>query len=367
MIRYWCSQLVATLFWVAMVTAADAQTTSGSIITGVEGHYGFVFAHRPSVQPLQHSHLGAFVVTISKQTYGHKQWHSLYHYPEIGVKYGFYGLGNREQLGYGHAIYPYIDVPLGKSFRHPLHFQFGWGLGYITKPYTRLENYKNVAIGSHLNAVIAFNFHTEIKLTERDILAPAIGLTHFSNGSAAMPNLGINLTTVQLHYRHAFGKKTEMIQPEKISFEKHLRVAAFGAWGFKQVYPLAGKTWNAYSLSANVLKQYSEKSAAGLGVDVFYDPSISFRRKEELMATHGTMTDIRIGIAAAYEVIMSDFSVILQMGLYAKSDWKKDGIYYNRLGMRYVVTKNMFATISLKTHIARADYIEWGIGYYFKR
>ncbi|MBS1765326.1 MAG: acyloxyacyl hydrolase [Bacteroidetes bacterium] len=366
MIRYWCSQLAVIMFSLCVFAEANAQTVSGSISAGVEGHYGFVFAHRPSMQPLQHSHLGAVVFTLSHQTNGSKQWHSLYHYPEIGLKYGFYGLGNKEQLGYGHAVYPYIDIPLGKSFNHPLHFQFGWGLGYITKPYTRLENYKNVAIGSHLNAVIAFNFHTEIRLTERDIVAPAIGLTHFSNGSTAMPNLGINLTTVQLHYRHSFGTKKEVVTPSLSDFKKHLRIATFGSWAFKQVYPLAGKTWYAYSLSANVLKQYSAKSAVGLGADFIYDPSISFRMKKEKMAINSS-SDIRLGMAASYEVIVSDFSVILQMGLYAKSAWKQDGIYYNRLGMRYVFAKNIFATINLKTHLARADFIEWGIGYYFKR
>ncbi|MEZ5068655.1 MAG: hypothetical protein R2847_09245 [Bacteroidia bacterium] len=55
------------MFWGRMVTAVDAQTTSGSIITGVEGHYGFCICHRPSVQPKKDSHLGAFVVTVSSK------------------------------------------------------------------------------------------------------------------------------------------------------------------------------------------------------------------------------------------------------------------------------------------------------------
>jgi len=126
-----------------------------------------------------------------------------------------------------------------------------------------------VAIGSHLNAVIAFNFHSEFWLTKRDRIVPAIGLTHFSNGSAAMPNLGINLISAQLHYSHSFGESKKIISHEPVNFEKRNRFTIFSAWAFKQVYPLAGRTWYAWTLSPAFLRQYSPKSAAGISVDMF--------------------------------------------------------------------------------------------------
>jgi hypothetical protein len=337
--------------------------TAGHWSLGCEAHYGFIFAHRPSIQPLQRSHLGGAVITISRPANGRKRWHHDFHLPETGIKYGFFGLGNKEQLGYGHTIYPYIDIQLGKRSNHLIHFQFGWGLGYITRPYNRLNNYKNVAIGSHLNAVIAFNFHTEIKLSERDFLSPAIGLTHFSNGSAAMPNLGVNLTTIQLHYRHAFAVPFAIQSMSYPKFNPVNRISFFGSGSFKQVYPLAGKTWYAASLSGAYLRQYSSKSAAGAGWDVFYDPSIKYRLQEEENKNPSNVANIRLGLSGAYEIIFSDFSVVLQMGAYVKNDWKKDGTWYNRLGMRYSFRDHIFACINLKTHIARADFIEWGLGY----
>ncbi len=359
---------LSTLFLFLLTVAAHGQqATHGAWMLGAEGHYGFVMAHRPSVQPLQHSHLGGMMITLSQQADGKRSWHQHFHFPETGIKYGFFGLGNKEQLGYGHTVYPYIDIPLGKSEKPFLHFQFGWGLGYITKPFNRNDNYQNVAIGSHLNAVIAFNFHSEFWLTKRDRIVPAIGLTHFSNGSAAMPNLGINLITAQLHYSRSFGESKEIIRQETENFEKRNRFTIFGAWAFKQVYPLAGGTWYAWTLSPAFLRQYSPKSAAGISVDLFYDPTINYRLAYEDMKTHGTISNFRGGVAGAYEIIFSDFSVILQMGVYAKNAWKKDGLFYNRLGMRYRFYDGLFACINLKTHIARADFIEWGIGYNFNK
>jgi len=109
---------------------------------------------------------------------------------------------------------------------------------------------------------------------------------------------------------------------------------------------------------------------------MFYDPTINYRLEYEDMKTQGSISNFRGGVAGAYEIIfsdfsvvlqmVSDFSVVLQMGVYAKNAWKKDGLFYNRLGMRYCFYDGLFACINLKTHIARADFIEWGIGYKFK-
>lgn len=42
---------------------------------------------------------------------------------------------------------------------------------------------------------------------------------------------------------------------------------------------------------------------------------------------------------------------------------KEDGWNYIRLGMRCRVWDNLFVSASLKTHLSKAEMIEWGIGY----
>jgi hypothetical protein len=339
--------------------------TSGIGNIGAEGHYGFVIAHRPSVRALQQHHLGGFMLTISKTADGRKIWQHLYHLPEIGIKYGFFGLGNKEQLGYAHALLPYIDVPLG-NIASPVHLQIGWGAGYITKPYSQFDNYKNVAIGSKLNVVFAANFNTSFSISNVDKLKAAIGITHFSNGSAATPNLGINIATIQMQYLHAFGKKREIQSFHKPAFKRHCRASVFASGSFRQIYPSVGKTYWAATLSGNLLSQYSLKSAAGIGLDYFYDDSNNEKLRRLGIEPKPISSASRIGIAGTYEVIMSDFSILLQMGGYVKSQLKKDGFIYHRIGMRYMVSQHIYACINLKTHFAKADFLEWGIGYRFK-
>ena len=62
---------------------------------------------------------------------------------------------------------------------------------------------------------------------------------------------------------------------------------------------------------------------------------------------------------------MGKFSLKLQQGFYVYTQIKDDGILYNRIGMQYNVGKKYFACINLKSHFAKADYMEWGGGIRF--
>ena len=67
-----------------------------------------------------------------------------------------------------------------------------------------------------------------------------------------------------------------------------------------------------------------------------------------------------------YELAMGRLSFDLNYGFYVSGLDKSDGSVYHKLSVRYDVTKNIFANITLKTHWGKADYIGWGIGYKVK-
>jgi hypothetical protein len=57
---------------------------------------------------------------------------------------------------------------------------------------------------------------------------------------------------------------------------------------------------------------------------------------------------------------------VLGMGAYVKDRYQPDGPLYHRIGMRYQFSNGITANLVLKSHWAKADYVEWGIGYTFK-
>jgi hypothetical protein len=51
--------------------------------------------------------------------------------------------------------------------------------------------------------------------------------------------------------------------------------------------------------------------------------------------------------------------------IYAYDIEKEDGWFYTRASMKYMLTHHIYASLGLKTHLQKAEFIEWGMGYRF--
>jgi hypothetical protein len=56
----------------------------------------------------------------------------------------------------------------------------------------------------------------------------------------------------------------------------------------------------------------------------------------------------------------------INLGTYLHAKYTEDGKIYQRIALRYIISKNIFTNISLKTSKGVADFVEWGIGYQFR-
>jgi Lipid A 3-O-deacylase (PagL) len=342
---------------------AQTDSTAGSFFIEAKAHYGFLIAHRPSIIALQQKHLKAVDVTAGVYTFGKEAWHRHFNFPVLGVKYGYYESGS-SIIGNSHALIPFFETAFNRKNNASFRLQFGWGIGYVEKRFEQYDNYKNTAIGSHFNAAINLNLNWHKRINEKNIIIAGIGVTHFSNGSVATPNLGINLGTAQLSYRFAGGDKKAFINEGDNERNKKWIKSVTAVAGTKQNYPAVGNNFYVAQLSFNMQKQNTVCTAYGFGCDLPHDASIADRlenRGEEV----DFVTGLRPGVTISYGLLMGNFSLKLQQGFYVYSQIKDDGILYHRLGMSYLIGKNYFACINLKSHFAKADYLEWGGGVRF--
>jgi hypothetical protein len=74
---------------------------------------------------------------------------------------------------------------------------------------------------------------------------------------------------------------------------------------------------------------------------------------------------LQIGLYTGYLFPLDQFHFVLGMGVYLKDKYQPEDFLYHRVGMRYYFTNGMHAQVQLKSHWARADYVEWGLGYTF--
>jgi hypothetical protein len=281
----------------------------------------------------------------------------------MGLSLTAWNLGNREQLGTAVSLIPYLDFPLVKGKRSAFHLKCGWGIGFIEKPFDADENYKNLAIGSHINCALVVQPSFKTHITDKLNFGCGISLSHFSNGSFATPNLGLNLACVTGGLSYSFGKNREVVNEPLPPFTKSSRFAFFVAAAMKQVYPADGKNYFACTVSGEKMWQVSRKSALGFGTDIFYDASITQKLEERNMKLNNSMESLRFGIHGGYEMTIEDLSVIFNFGGYLYSKLSNDGSLYQRVGLRYRFNEHLFGLLQLKAHWGKADFFEWGLGF----
>lgn len=343
---------------------------SNIMVEGKVG-YGFLIPHRLEME-IFNSHFPSFEFSISKKTYGANRWEFMYGYPIVGVSYWYSNLGTSPYLGDAHAVFPYINFPITPNKPTRLYFRTGVGIGYLTKCFDRLENYKNTAIGSHFNAAVSLSFELRIKIMSRLYLSSNISLTHFSNGSMKTPNYGINIPSIYAGAVYSLSKENpstrKKLLPELYPYEfdgkKFFQIQIGTGIGYKNMEAEIGGKYFVYSLYTNIMKQISFKSRLGVGFDVSYDGT----DKKMIESGSGVEMEswfpvVKTGGTLAWEMMISRVSLVFNIGGYFSGAYKSEGGIYEKLAIWYYFNENIFASITLKAHYARADYITLGVGY----
>ncbi len=328
-------------------------------------HYGFIAPHKPLVNEVIKGHTQIIELSFYKNTTGKRQWEQYFNNPKIGISAFLINTGNNESLGKAYGVIPFVEMPLNQ-WKIKWNLKFGFGVGYIEKPFNRVDNYKNLTIGSHLNALIFINSLWSLPINKRFNTSLGLSLTHFSNGSLKRPNLGINLLSVNYGIDYNFGTSKTIVPFNGINKEKIWNSYVSASVGVKEIPPIGGKKYFVSSFTYQWIKTTSNKSGFGGGTDVFYNTSLDPLIKRVQNEDKGTVGNFRLGIHGSYQLALGKLTLQLQVGGYAYTAYKDNGNIYSKLNSRYFVTDKLFLNLSLKTHYAVADFIEYGIGFKLK-
>ncbi len=349
-----------------LLFSQEVATPSIDPLIDVHGYYGFVVAHHKSMQHLTNSHFTGVEVCFALQSTGKHLWEQLYKYPQKGMGVFYSPLGGSKMLGNVVAVYPYLNFNLTHGRRINLYFRFACGLGYLTKRFDAATNYKNIAIGSHVNAFLQIRYEMRWLVSKRLSLMAGIEMSHLSNGAFKTPNLGINIPTVNVGLSYKLHKEpVVLIKKEVPVYDRKWQYTVMGHFGASELYPANGKKYMAYILTGYFMKPLGIKRNIGAAVDVFYDNAISevMRRNDEMV--HNKFETIKAGVSFVYEMNFSHLSFIAQIGSYLIAKDKSDGYIFDRVAFNYTFSKHYVVQLGLKTHLTTADMVEVGFGYRF--
>jgi hypothetical protein len=356
----------------AMHSQLEAATTDSlklinNLRLGADLHYGTILPHSKAIEYSLESNIERFELTLATNSYGRSDWDRAYRFPRLGAGYLYTSLGNDKVFGHAHAFFLSMDIPFFKIEKKlSTNYQISFGLAYLSRVFDINENPLNMAISSGLNVYGCFNLNSKYRLDNRSELRAGFGFSHFSNGKLATPNLGINSFTLSAGYSYnltnsRYERKLNLNGPKLMKHQAEVILSG----GTKTDDQVTGIYYLVSSFVADYKYVPTLKYAVGLGADLFYDQSLGPNKIAEEGGASSTTDLFQTGLHAGFYTRYSHLSVMLQIGSYVFANYYKYARVYSRIGIRYEVFSGILLNLSLKSHYAIADYIEWGIGYRF--
>ena len=198
-------QSVAFLFWISTGIQVQAQQTAWTLGTSI----GFALPHRSEMLALVTGHSRGW--TLRHGNWSKSGWRKDWSQQGSvwqGVQLDWLNGGSNE-LGKMASIQWLVALPV----RPRWHVELGSGLGWSTAPYDPIKRPLSIAIGTRLNAGIHLGTAVQIVNRGRGWIDASAGLTHFSNGALALPNLGLN----NVHLRVCAGWNAKNAFPNRTS------------------------------------------------------------------------------------------------------------------------------------------------------
>jgi len=379
----------------------QAQTKNNFAIRA-EYMYGNILKHTTHLQNLVKEPTKGTELSIEWQTMGEQNWHQYIGYPRIGLGLVSLNLGNPDKLGKLYAVYPYLNFRLFHIQGFVMNLKGGAGASFLTKTFNNTAsnlndlNTGNAAIGSILNVYFAGGVNFIVPIDKGFAFVSDFQWNHASNGSFYQPNSGINMVNASAgisytpFYKHAYRpiRKHLRDMPQKLSFEF---VASGGA---RELYYKDDIQYPTGSFVMAVYRPLGNAIRLGVGVEGFYDGVYNGNTKFQrtYLTEDKWENKIRVGVSLRPELMFGRFTAGLHCGAYVHNPLKnlepyadakiatlikpifykydiekEDGWFYTRASLQYSATDNLFISLGLKTHLQKAEFIEWGLGYKFQQ
>ncbi|HEU4496667.1 MAG TPA: acyloxyacyl hydrolase [Flavobacterium sp.] len=331
--------------------------------------YGSILPHNNTVRHLITEHPDGILVSLNKKTFGEKEWQAAYNFPDYGVSFHYQNTKN-ETLGdlyglYGHYNFYFLN--------RNIMLRVAQGVACTTNPYDKEANFRNLAYGTrYMPSTYLMLGYKKENLFKNIGLQAGIAFFHHSNANLRSPNTSTNTLAANLGAVYSFRNKGEAKREARIldtaNYRKQpLKFTVCFRTGFNESDIIGSGQFPFYTLSANVGRRLSRKSGIQLGADFFMMKYLEEYIKFKSVAYPGEHvspdTDYkRIGIFAGHELYINKFSVEAQAGYYIYSPFDFLGPFYQRIGLKYYFSNKIFSSASLKTHAAKAEALEFGLG-----
>ncbi len=348
------------------LSAFSQQGDKNDFYLRADYNFGYIMQHRNSMGHLVNGFIKGFEINYIKPATGSQLWHYENNFPETGVGLVYFDLDNPKQLGNLYALFGFYEIPLNKEAKpFRLHMRLSPGIAYTPVHFDPITNHKNNVMSSPFSAYVNFKWYFRWNITQNFRWEGGLNFSHASNGRAVVPNLGINMMTLNSGFTYKFlvKEKTPFTRIDSSARKNtNNELLLWAAVGANQVEVL-GKIYMAQNYSGTLYHNLRNTHKFGVGAEVCYNPANLVVLKSDSVTLTSNLQNTQVGVKLAYCYVAGRMSFPVEMGGFFYSKFQNDGIFFHRIGLRYYFATNFVALFTLKTHWAVANYFEFGAGY----
>lgn len=351
------------------IPAISQEAEKNTISLELDYLYGGILLHNPDISHLIRGNPQGLEMTFNIKTYGAKTWERHYNYPDWGASLLYQNMGN-PVLGENYSLLAHYTFYF---FSRNLSFKSATGITYATNPYDVIKNPLNNAYGTRLMSTSYFRLnYSKENIFKGFGLRAGIGLIHYSNGSLKSPNTSTNTIALNAGISYLIDAENkpeytalqdeDNLSKQPISYKMAMR------YGQNESDVIGLGQFSFYEVSGFAQKRFSFKHSAQLGVDVIFSNFLKTFIQYRAIAfpdgnTRGDEDHKRVGVFAGYELNFNKTALAFQVGYYLYWPYEFETRIYNRFELkRYFFNRKMYASLSVRSHFAKAENFGLGIG-----
>ena len=328
---------------------------------------GNIALHNNDILHLITGHPEGVILSWNKKTYGDEAWQARYNYPDYGASFIYQDLKN-PNLGENFGLYAHFNFYF---LKRTLQLRVAQGLAITTNPYDRIENPKNIAFGTKIlsSTYLMLNYKTP-RFFKHFEAQTGLSLIHYSNANVKAPNTSINTIALNLGLNYHFNSSNpeyKKLDSNTVNVTEPIKYNFVFRSGINQSDIIGSGQYPFYIISAYADKRLSHKSGVHIGSEVFFSNFLKEFIRYTFVAfpesnTNGNEDYKRVGVFAGHELFINKLSVLTQLGYYIYYPFDFEGRSYFRVGLNRYFGKNFLGSVTLKSHGAKAEAVEFGVG-----
>ncbi|WBV60298.1 acyloxyacyl hydrolase [Chryseobacterium camelliae] len=380
---YTCFLVLLSMLCWAQETDSIKGNTSWAVSTGAE--YGTVLPTNIHLESYPNRGYTGYSFQFLKQATGAKDWEKLYNYPQYGIGFFAFDFLENKQMGSPFAVYGIYNAKIKQWGKLKWSHHINFGISFNSNPFDLENRYYNTSVGSKTNMFISVGTGLYYEMGKHFDLGLNLKFNHLSNGSLKIPNKGLNSVAPQLSLVYYPERVTIKRDDSVTTNNKKYNTLEFSVFAGRkdafykgerrdEIKLYDGFDYSIYGTEAFYLRQYSAKSAYGIGIgitkDEEYNNTMYVSDSTLYQKKRFSHSQLLFSVIPTYRLMIGNLYVNVGAGYYAfKKTTKYDKTaFFQRIGLQYQFTDRLFASFGINAYDFHvANYLEWKLGYTFSK